>query len=233
MKMKIDNFEQVEALLDFSEGTFYKFVLLIRQKDGDNNLLTEGSNKTTVLKTFYVDSWEYYWEKKEIMKKIARETGARVYMCTDKKDCAKLCISMMTELTKVFKSVIDGNSQAFRYIYKLIDSLTSKDEVSAKGSKMCMLDVDIKDEKVKEALTEWAMSKNSTPIVLESVNGYHIILKRNFDISKWKEDFKSNLNIDCAVMSYVNKGMVEIKHNAMCLVYVEIDSDNNRRSEGV
>ena len=207
--MKIDNFEQMEKLLDFSEGTFYKFVLLVRQKDGDNDLLTKGSSKTTVFKTFYVDSWEYYWSHKDIMKKYARATGARVYMCTDKKDCVKLCTSLMTELTKVFKSAIEGNSQAFRYIYKLTDSLTSKDEVSSKSNKMLLFDVDTKDEEVKNEVIEYIKEHEEIPLVLESKNGYHIICRRKFDSSAWRVRIKSK--------------EVELKSNAMCLVYMEED----------
>ena len=61
--MLINNFEQIEKLMEFEEGSsdYYKFCVIVRNKDG----LTPLINKTaksgeTLIKEWYVNSREYY-----------------------------------------------------------------------------------------------------------------------------------------------------------------------------
>ena len=37
----IDNFKTIENFMQFEEGTFYKFELLVRNTDGENELFPE------------------------------------------------------------------------------------------------------------------------------------------------------------------------------------------------
>ena len=42
----IDNFKVIDTFLQFEEGTFYKFELLVRNTDGENELFPERCSNT-------------------------------------------------------------------------------------------------------------------------------------------------------------------------------------------
>ena len=57
----VDNFEQIEATLSFEKNTFYKFMIVVRNKDGRTPLISkESASGETTIKQWYIESWEYY-----------------------------------------------------------------------------------------------------------------------------------------------------------------------------
>ena len=91
--MSINNFPVIEQFLEFEQGTFYKFELLVRNTDGNNPLYQEGysnTNKNILIKSWYVDSKEYYEKIKHEMINLSNLTGARLYMTLDRKSNLKL-----------------------------------------------------------------------------------------------------------------------------------------------
>ena len=65
----INNFNVIDNFLQFEEGTFYKFELLVRNTDGENELFPErcsNTNRNILIKSWYVDTKDYYeksWSK--------------------------------------------------------------------------------------------------------------------------------------------------------------------------
>ena len=66
----IDNFKVIDKFLQFEEGTFYKFELLVRNTDGKNILFPErvsNTNRNILIKSWYVDTKDYYEKIKHEM----------------------------------------------------------------------------------------------------------------------------------------------------------------------
>ena len=61
--MPISNFKVIDSFLQFEQGFFYKFELLVRNTDGENELFPErcsNTNRNILIKSWYIDSKEYY-----------------------------------------------------------------------------------------------------------------------------------------------------------------------------
>ena len=191
----IDNFETVENFMQFEEGTFYKFELLVRNTDGENILFPErvsNTNRNILIKSWYVDTKEYYEKIKHEMVTLSNLTGARIYVTLDRKENTKLVNSLLHSLADTLTAICNGQKPSIKNIVKVIASETSKVENSCKDSKTIMFDVDTKEEKVLNVVKDYIIRQGQAPYVLETKKGYHVFCYRKFDNSKWEQQCRTS-----------------------------------------
>lgn len=230
----IDNFETVENFMQFEEGTFYKFELLVRNTDGENELFPErcsNTNRNILIKSWYVDNFEYYKKIKHEMITMANLTGARLYITLDRKDNVKLVQSLIHSFTDTLCAICNGQKPSIKNIAKTFASETSKVENSSKTTKTLMWDVDTKQIEIVNHIHEYIRSKGQEPFTLKTKKGYHVFCYRKFNHADWldwcvEHQFKyAHFENTIAEKDYRTcfiarfKELVSVKENELGLVY--------------
>ena len=231
----IDNFNVIDNFLQFEEGTFYKFELLVRNTDGENILFPErcsNTNRNILIKSWYVDTKDYYEKIKYEMITLSNLTGARLYVTLDRKDNVKLCQSLIKAYTDDLVAIVNGQKPGIKSISKTFASETSKVENSSKSTKTLMWDVDTKDNDILKIVREYIFSKtHNYPFVLNTKKGYHVVCYRKFNHADWLEwcvQYRfNNVNFESAIAekdymtSFRTKlqELVSVKENELGLVY--------------
>lgn len=199
----IDNFSAIPDLCQFTGDNFYKFFLMIRKKDvGEHPLITTKSQEN-IIKIWLVNSEEYLNKKINEMKYLLKIIpNTRLYMCTDAKSNLKTIMTIRNNLNKVIDSALFGSKENLTpYISRMVSSSTSAVESSEHDFRKYMIDVDTKDENVlKSVLDNLSSITDLSPLVLNSKNGYHIVIKRAFDPSMFKQINNVELKKDAAVL---------------------------------
>ena len=166
---RVNNFERLKVLLDFQEGTYYKFMILSRKADA-------GDHKT--YREFYAETMEEYNSLVEKMKFEAQKHNARVYMVLNRQSVFDTYCNLLAELTKDLKN----STTSTKRLKKALSSVTStsRDRTS---NKYVLYDVDSKDldllESVLKAVWEYRAG------VFETVKGYHVVAHQKFDTRKF------------------------------------------------
>jgi hypothetical protein len=226
----IDNFHVIDSFLHFEEGSFYKFELLVRNTDGENDLYEEGysnTNKNILIKSWCVDSEPYYEKIKHEMITLANATGARLYVTLDRKDNKKLVQSIARRFFDLSIAIAEGSKPAIKGIAKAFASETSKVENSCKDKRTIMFDIDTKEGIVLEAVVCYIRNKGEVPYVLETKKGYHVFCYRKFDSSNWEQDvvqafidtYTGQKVEDFVKLAHLVKENVSMKPNELGLVY--------------
>ena len=161
--MVIDNFDKIRKHLDFIDTKLDRYIvhILRRTKDisqGFKNAL--GANEAQrLIKTYYIDSLEYFDRKREAIKELCRANNARAYINVQPKDNFE-CLLNLGE--KIFETIRNKNysvkpehlvRQAFCEWHK-----TRK--------KQWIIDLD------NDEMTEYFSDKNGCP------NGYKVWTKK-------------------------------------------------------
>lgn len=234
----INNFDKIEQFLEFEKGSFYKFELLLRNTDGNNDLYQEGyskTNKNILIKSWYVDNADYLQKIKHEMITLANLTGARIYMTLDRKNNLSLVQELITKFTNVLCELAHGNEVSIKTISKILSSKTSVLETSDKKYRTLMFDVDTKDKNILNSVVKYIESKGQTSYVVDSRKGYHVFCYRKFDHSDWLDFIthsigqnfvptdKTNASVDYAVYlanaQDALKEQVAVQPNSLVLVY--------------
>ncbi len=88
--MEIDNFDLIKSHLDFIDNKLDRYIVHVLRRPKDispemKNAL--GSNESQrLIKTYYVDSLEYFDRKREAIKELCRANNARAYIIVQPKD---------------------------------------------------------------------------------------------------------------------------------------------------
>ena len=227
----IDNFETIENFMQFKKGTFYKFECLVRNTDGENILYEEGfskTNKNILVKSWYVDNFEYYNKIKQEMIKMCNLIGARLYITLDRKSNVKLVQELIHALTDTLCDMIQGKEIGIKSLSKIFASKTSVKETSDKKFKTIMFDVDTKDVDTLDCIQLYIENKGQKPYILETKKGYHVFCYRKFDICKWQQESidiwvdycKDNCTLEqVQSLTHSIKEYVSVKDNELGLVY--------------
>lgn len=217
--MIVDNTSKLKDILVFKPNTYYKFVVLLREKDG-KTLLQSYNKKELIVRQWLVDSQEKLDEMLPDMITFAKLFHGRLYVTTDRKSVYKTLFYMQDMINAYIKQMFCGNRTeiSVKQLNKLLASASSASECTD-GDKRWLYDVDTKDEEVLENIIfNYAGNGYDTDpengydylATFETPNGYHIIANRNYDAH---EDFG---------------GMpVEVKDNALALVYYNNEGDKN------
>lgn len=167
--MRVNNFEKLKVLLDFQEGTYYKFEVLSRKADA-------GDHKT--YREFYAENMEEYEQLVDKLKFEAEKYNARVYMVLNRQSVFDTYCNLLAELTKDLKN----STTSTKRLKKALSSVTSTSRDN-KSSKYVLYDVDVKDldllKKVESSLSEYYVS------TFETVKGYHVVAEQKFDTRKF------------------------------------------------
>lgn len=240
----IDNFKVIDNFLQFEQGTFYKFELLVRNTDGENILFPERvskTNKNILIKSWYVDSKEYYEKIKYEMVTLSNLTGARLYITLDRKDNVKLVQNFIHCYTDSLCAICNNQEVGIRNLSKTFASQTSKEINSCRDFRTIMFDVDTKDETIKQLIINYIESDHFNEKgelcphvqahILETKKGYHIFCYRKFYANDWllwctNEKFKDTKFENKVAekdfkTSYRKKleEVVSVKSNELGLVY--------------
>lgn len=227
----IDNFKVIDNFLQFEEGTFYKFELLVRNTDGENILFPErvsNTNRNILIKSWYVDTKDYYEKIKHEMVTLSNITGARLYVTLDRKDNVKLVQNLLHSYTDSLVAICNGQKPSIKSISKTFASETSKVENSSKSTKTLMWDVDTTDEIIVDAVCNYIEGKGQKPYMLKTKKGYHIFCFRKFNHLDWQKECLEWISNDWdikdsrdEIISYHEKfnETVSVKENELGLVY--------------
>ena len=134
----MDNFSRVESYMNFKKNTFYKFAIIVRNKDGRTPLITkESASGETVIKQWYVDSEEYYLKRaKPEMVALAEATRGRLYMCVERKSSYKMIMLLFDKISDIIKEALSNASATPKRLNKIVNGITSDSKCTDKGCKM-------------------------------------------------------------------------------------------------
>ena len=203
----VDNTSKLKDVMEFKNGTYYKFVCLVRAKDYRENpeqqVLHCMEKQEILVKDWLVDTPERLVGTLPDMLKFTELFKCRLYMCTDRKSVLKT-LKTMRDTVQNYLDPFLGNPNAtcsVRAVKKIASSASNMDESSDKGGRCFLFDVDTKDQEVLQEVVEYCGSSYES--TFETKSGYHVVAKRNFDAHRWAE------------LQYDG---VELKDNAMVLV---------------
>ena len=205
----LDNFDKLQNILQFTDNSYYKFSVLLRNKDN-----AEIKNaKQHVIKSWLCSSFEQINTLKNEMINICKAFNGRLYVNLDRGSTIKTLLEIKKYIDTQIEQYIFSENKIInpKIIYRAFESNTDIDK--SKDNKKWLIDIDKKDlllfTKVKEALPEQYFEE-----IFETKNGYHLIYKRKFNVSEY---LKSDITFDEKTKKYV----VEYKSNAKTLVYME------------
>lgn len=243
--MEINNFYQLENLLEFKEGFYYKFVALVRSKDATNIINTKERGEIFV-RQWFVDNQESLEKYKQDMINLCKATGARLYVTTDRKSVKKTIFKMQEQLQDIIKQYAFGteNPVSIRKLSKFSSSASQLAECSD-GPKYWLIDIDkngmteITEEQVKQIVEDFKYIFSDKKVLeFKTLNGYHLLIKRDFDYraefaKRWqkaKDGISSTNPLDIPLhrlqsevferlWSYKMNNNYSDKENALTLVY--------------
>ena len=233
----VDNFEQIEATLSFEKNTFYKFMIVVRNKDGRTPLISkEAPSGETTIKQWYIESWEYYNKVKPEMKALAECTRGRLYMCIERKSSYKMFMLLLDKITAIIKEAVICPEATPKRLNKIVNSITSDKLCTDKNCKTWMYDVDDEDELeiYRSAICRYLredMKVDAEDIrILQSRSGWHINVRRCYPIDEnWvrtvadyaleyaKTCMKLTIERSLDIIHIVED--IKVQPNQMCLVY--------------
>ena len=161
--MEINNFYQLENLLEFKDGSYYKFFALIRAKDNSGVIDTKERGEIFV-RQWFVDSQTSLLKYREDMLNLCDATGARLYVTTDRKSVKKTIFKMQEQLQDMIKQYAFGveNPVSIRKLSKFSSSASSLAECSD-GNKYWLIDIDKNgDTEITENQVEQISNQNYT-----------------------------------------------------------------------
>lgn len=205
----LDNFDKLQNILQFADNSYYKFSVLLRNKDN-----AEIKNaKQHVIKSWLCSSFEQINTFKNEMINTCRAFNGRLYVNLDRGSTIKTLLEIKKYIDTQIEQYIFSENKIInpKIIYRAFESNTDIDK--AKDNRKWLIDIDKKDlllfTKVKEVLPEQYFEE-----IFETKNGYHLIYKRKFNVSEY---LKSDITFDEKTKKYI----VEYKSNAKTLVYME------------
>ena len=205
MNTLIDNFNEVEKLLDFSSPDEFYFLEIIRRRK-DFSTPNEDILGQQVLATYCVKNLEQLQRLKNEIITLCEFHHARAYINLNPKSMKKTGILMMNKLLKMVEN------DDFHKINACFASAAGECN-GIKDRKRFVIDIDSSDESVKTEILDVIHSLNVEIIsVLPTPNGCHIIAKP-FDCLKFMSAIPQKF-----------EDIVEIKHNSPTVLYFKKDA---------
>lgn len=180
------NFEGLNNFLDFSNGSYYKFFIVIRNKDKNETSLPIES-KEILIKEWLVSSFEELQKFKPEMVALADAVNGRVYMTINRKSYIKTLLQMQQKLHDYVKEWTNNPEvSSVQTIQKIPRNATSCKETSAKGTKYILIDWDNTEIDKISVFCQYLSSIIGDLYVFPTKNGFHIVGKRCVDIRSIK-----------------------------------------------
>ena len=229
----IDNTNRVAELCQFNpEKSYYKFVCLVRWKDFKNNsdkMVLKAKEKQEILvKQWLIDSTEKFDNTVDDMMRLTYLVKGRLYMCIDRKSTLKTLANMQRETLNYIEPFIysDKASCSVRAINKIPASCSSSDMSSEHNCRKWLFDVDTKCPSLVDYICEYC--EDYKPVWLETINGYHVIVDRKFNPYPLLDNLPDKAFELGKQMEWLNKNnrpVVDLKENAMTLIYTRLDEN--------
>lgn len=199
----IDNTSKLKDIMEFKQGSYYKFVALIRAKDykySNDQILKCMREREILVKDWLVDSQEMMDKLLPDMLKYTELFKCRLYMRTDRKSIVKTLVQMRNKIQTYLDQFLGNpNTQcSIRSLRKIEMSSSSLKESSDFNGRKWLYDIDTIDPVVVDYVFKHCESKYTC---FETKNGYHVVSDRTYDAHR--EMLPSE---------------VELKENAMVLV---------------
>lgn len=199
----INNTSKLKDIMKFEQGSYYKFVALMRSKDykySNDQILKDMMGKEILVKDWLIDSQEMLDKLLPDMLKYTELFKCRLYMCTDRKSIVKTLIQMRNKIqTYLDQFLSNPNTQcSTRSLRKIEMSSSSLKESSDFNGRKWLYDIDTIDPVVVDYVFKHCESKYTC---FETKNGYHVVSDRTYDAHR-----------------EMLPNEVELKENAMVLV---------------
>lgn len=170
----INNFDKF--IRDFVEWEFYFVQILDRSKASWNN-------KTRCIKSYYVESAEYLAKKKEEMIRIAETTWCRIYAHPWRRNKKQIALKLLAYIADCIST---ETTNKIRRAYETVCGKHS-------SQKRWIIDIDTKQDDIVigtiEAIRECRPHIDPDHI-LETVNGFHLIYNKWFDVAQYNTNWK-------------------------------------------
>lgn len=226
--MLVDNTAKLKNVMNFKQGSYYKFVVLVRAKDYKNSseqVLTSMEKQEILVKDWMVDSQEMLDKTLPDMLKYTEMFKCRLYMCTDRKSVVKTLVQMKNTVDKYLDPFL-GNPNAscsVRALRKICASASNLSESSDRESRYWMFDVDTKNQNVLKFVQENVCGEHYVE-TFETKAGYHVLARKKFFVgvpNEYKNEFdylrdKFPQTSPLVLTEYISN--VDVKDNAMVLV---------------
>ena len=226
--MLVDNAAKLKNVMNFKQGSYYKFVALVRAKDYKNSseqVLTSMEKQEILVKDWMVDSQEMLDKTLPDMLKYTEMFKCRLYMCTDRKSVVKTLVQMKNTVDKYLDPFL-GNPNAscsVRALRKICASASNLSESSDRESRYWMFDVDTKNQNVLKFVQENVCGEHYVE-TFETKAGYHVLARKKFFVGvpdEYESEFdylrdKFPQTSPLVLTEYVSN--VDVKDNAMVLV---------------
>lgn len=207
----VDNRDKIKNFFKWEEDTFYTFKIICRRKDGVDMVPTD--KREIMIKHFIIDSQEKFDQQLPNMIKLTDLVNGRLYFTTDRKSTKKCYFRLLEKIhKKLSEAVINDQKFGISEFQKLVPSVTSEEETSAKGNHWWFFDVDTKDSKILDGLKKVIVdaymgemadgsfknlhTKEEADVfldrcyTLDSKNGYHFLAPKEFNkMAKGLNDF--------------------------------------------
>ena len=210
--MLIDNTDKIRQFLttelteECENKEFYKFDVMVRKKDDSESIFMKHHKGSFLLHSWLVSSVEQYDKYIEEMKELCNVTNARLYMTLDRKSTQSMVVHLADSAQDLLKSLIRKNIVSTKNVFNLMNSLTSKNELSVHRSRKLLFDIDVNDTNVlSTVINSLYLPEVGHLYILKSPNGWHVISDR-FNKDLIPQELKQDENID-------------IKENALTIVY--------------
>ena len=226
--MLVDNAAKLKNVMNFKQGSYYKFVALVRAKDYKNSseqVLTSMEKQEILVKDWMVDSQEMLDKTLPNMLKYTEMFKCRLYMCTDRKSVVKTLVQMRNTVDKYLDPFL-GNPNAscsVRALRKICASASNLSESSDRESRYWMFDVDTKNQNVLKFVQENVCGEHYVE-TFETKAGYHVLARKKFFVGvpdEYESEFdylrdKFPQTSPLVLTEYISN--VDVKDNAMVLV---------------
>ena len=231
----IDNTSKLKNIMEFKQGSYYKFVALIRAKDykdSDNQILTDRRRQEILVRDWMIDSQEKLNKLLPDMLKYTEMFKCRLYMCTDRKNTVKTLVQMRNIIDNYLDPFL-GNPNAtcsVRSLRKVCSSASNLAESSDRKYRYWLFDVDTKNQYVSKFIQEKICGEHYVE-TFETKAGYHILARRKFSVNI-PDEYESEFNYlqdkfpqtsPLVLTEYISK--VDVKENAMVLVAMGNNND--------
>lgn len=160
----INNTSKLKDIMKFEQGSYYKFVALMRSKDykySNDQILKDMIGKEILVKDWLIDSQEMLDRLLPDMLKYTELFKCRLYMCTDRKSIVKTLVQMRNKIqTYLDQFLSNPNTQcSTRSLRKIEMSSSSLKESSDFNGRKWLYDIDTIDPVVVDYVFKHCESK--------------------------------------------------------------------------
>lgn len=209
--IEVDNFKQIEKLLNFDMEHAYIVELVLRKKDGNTN--AKGNNKNRTIKSYMFQSEKQWKEAHDEIITLCKALNCRAYISLNRKSVMNILLGLNENINERLRQLFYHNVTGLN---GMIDSAVMKAAVDSRDERLWVVDVDNPNE-VTVAINRILMkcsSVYSDPIVatLPTAHGVHIIT-RPFYTGVFHEEYLRDNRYE----------EPEIKKEALTLLYAYLN----------